>query len=58
MNVSIKDNKLTIVIDMQAPTPSATGKSLTVASTRGNMTTTATVNGKPVIIGLNAYIKP
>jgi hypothetical protein len=58
MNVSIKDNKLTIIIDMQAPTPSSTGKSLTVASTRGNMTTSATVNGKPVIIGLNAYIKP
>jgi len=58
MTATIKDNKLTIVIDMQAPMPSSSGKSLTVASTRGNVTTTATVNGKPVTIGLNAYIKP
>jgi hypothetical protein len=29
-----------------------------VASTRGNAVTTAEVDGKPITIGLNAYIKP
>ncbi len=42
----------------ETPTPSATGKTLVVASTHGNQATTAIVNGKPVVIGLNAYIKP
>ncbi len=58
MNVEIRDNKLCIEIDLETPTPSASGKTLMVASTRGNMVTSAKVNDKPVIIGLNAYIKP
>ena len=58
MNVEIRDNKLCIEIDLEKPTPSASGKTLVVASTRGNMVTNAKVNDKPVIIGLNAYIKP
>jgi len=58
MNVEIRDNKLYIEIDLETPTPSASGKTLVVASTRGNMVTNAKVNDKPVIIGLNAYIKP
>ena len=57
-NVEIKDNKLFIEIDLETPTPSASGKTLVVASTRGNMVTTVKVNDKPVIIRLNAYIKP
>jgi hypothetical protein len=56
MKADIKDGKLVVEIDMQEPTPSASGKTLVVASTRGNAATQATVNGKPVIIGLNAYI--
>ena len=58
MKVEIKDNKLYIEIDLETPTPSASGKTLVVASTRGNAVTTAMVDGKPVTIGLNAYIKP
>jgi hypothetical protein len=58
MNVEIKDNKLFIEIDLDKPTPSSSGKTLVVASTRGNKVTTAQIDGKPVIIGLNAYIKP
>ena len=58
MKVEIKDDKLYIEIDMEKPTPSASGKTLVIASTRGNAVTTAKVDGKPVIIGLNAYIKP
>ncbi len=58
MKVEIKENKLYIEIDLEEPTPSSSGKTLVVASTRGNTVTTAQVNGKPVTIGLNAYIKP
>ncbi|MGO9147125.1 MAG: hypothetical protein ACLQDF_12215 [Desulfomonilia bacterium] len=57
MKVEIKDNKLFIEIDLEKPTPSSSGKTLVVASTRGNVVTTAQVDGKPVTIGLNAYIK-
>ena len=58
MKVEIKDNKLYIEIDLEEPTRSASGKTLVVASTGGNTVTTAQVNGKPVTIGLNAYIRP
>jgi hypothetical protein len=57
MKVEIKDNKLFIEIDLEKPTPSSSGKTLILASTHGNTVTTAEVDGKPVIIGLNAYIK-
>jgi hypothetical protein len=58
MKVEIKGSELVITIAMQQPpAPSASGKTLVVASTHGNQATTATVDGKPVIIGLNAYIK-
>jgi hypothetical protein len=58
MTVAIKGNKLCIEIDLEKPTPSSSGKTLVVASTRGNIVTTAEVDGKPISIGLNAYIKP
>lgn len=48
---------LTIVLDLNAPRPSASGKTLVVASSNGNQPTTATIDGKPVVIGVNAYIK-
>ena len=57
MNVEIKNGKLCIEIDLEKPTPSSSGKTLVVASTRGNTVTTVMVEGKPVTIGLNAYIK-
>jgi len=58
LNVEIKNNKLCIEIDLEKPTPSSSGKTLVVASTRGNVVTAVEVDGKPVSIGLNAYIKP
>jgi hypothetical protein len=58
MKVEVKGKKLVIEIDLEEPTPSSSGKTLVVASSRGNTVTDAMVNGKPVIIGLNAYIKP
>ncbi len=57
MNVSIKDNILTIEIEMSKPSLSASGKSLVVASTRGNLPTELLVDGKPLIVAVNAYIK-
>jgi hypothetical protein len=57
LKVEIKDNKLYIEIDLEKPTPSSSGKTLVVASTHGNTVTSAEVDGKPLTIGLNAYIK-
>ena len=58
MKATIKDNILHIEIPLHAPRPSSSGKTLTVASSGGNKPTDATVNDKPVIVGVNAYIKP
>jgi hypothetical protein len=58
MKAEIKDGNLVITIPMQTPTPSSTGRTLIVATTGGNKETDVQVNGKPVIIGLNCYIKP
>ncbi len=57
MEVKIENGKLIISIELQTPAPSASGKTLVVASTHGNMATQCIIDGKPVIIGLNAYIK-
>jgi len=57
MKATIKDNMLIIEIPMNPPRPSATGKTLVVASSGGNIATTAQIDGKPVTIGLNAYIR-
>lgn len=56
IEAKIEGNKLVITCDMEEPRPSASGKTLVVASTRGNMKTTCVVDGKPVFLGLNAYI--
>ena len=56
IETKIEGTKLIITCDLEAPTPSASGKTLVVASTRGNMKTSLTVDGKPLTIGLNAYI--
>jgi hypothetical protein len=58
MKTTIKDNVLHIEIPLHTPRPSASGKTLTVASTNGNQPTEVKINGLPVIVGLNAYIKP
>ncbi len=52
MDVKIENGKLIISIDMQEPTPSASGKTLVVATTHGNMATEVEVAGKKVVIGL------
>ena len=57
MKARIDGGKLIVEIDMQAPEPSSSGKTLVVASSHGNQATEAEVNGKKVIVGLNAYIQ-
>ena len=54
----IKDGNLVVTIPVGTPRPSASGKTLVVATSGGNVVTGALVNGKAVTIGLNAYIKP
>jgi len=58
MKARIENNVLIIEIEInKQPVPSASGKTLVVASTRGNISTDVMVEGKPLTIGLNAYIK-
>jgi hypothetical protein len=57
LTVKVDGKRLIVEIDLQEPTRSASGKTLVVASTHGNVVTSAMVQGKPVTIGLNAYIK-
>lgn len=53
-----KAKTLTVVASLEKPgTKSKSGKTELVASSHGNQATTAQVDGKPVVIGLNAYIK-
>jgi uncharacterized protein YfaS (alpha-2-macroglobulin family) len=54
-----KTKELVIRVKMNdEPRPSASGKTLVVASSHGNQPTSAQVDGQPVILGLNAYIRP
>lgn len=54
----IEGNELVIRLPLNpTPVPSATGKTLVVASSHGNVETEAKVNGQPVIVGVNAYIR-
>ena len=57
MTIKIEGNELVIRLPINAnPPPSASGKTLVVASTRGNVKTDVTVKGKKVTVGVNAYI--
>ena len=53
----IEGDELVIRVPMSAkPERSASGNTLVVASTRGNKETDCIVQGKKVVIGVNAYI--
>lgn len=47
---------LVIRIPIQKATPSSTGKTLVVASTRGNQKSGVQIDGKDVFVGVNAYV--
>lgn len=59
MKVQFSQDKksLVITIGLTAPSESKSGKTLLVASTHGAQATGLTVQDKPVIVSLNAYIK-
>jgi hypothetical protein len=58
VSAQIEGNELVIRLPLNPPpVRSATGKTLVVASSHGNKPTAAMVNGQPVIVGVNAYIR-
>lgn len=60
MKVTIEKNELVIRIPLEDPKPSASGKTMTVASSHGN-TKTDCIHPKskqPITVGVNAYYKP
>lgn len=59
IRAEIKNGTLVVNIPInEKPEPSASGKTLVVASSHGNQTiANCMVDGKPLVIGLNAYIK-
>lgn len=57
MKVEKKNDDLVITIPLTGPRPSTSGKTLVVASSGGNKETGVLIDGKPVFVGLNAYIR-
>ena len=56
---SIEGEYLVIRVPLnQTPVRSATGKAMVVASSHGNKETEVEIQGKPVYVGVNAYIYP
>ena len=57
LSAVIDGGNLVVTIPVnEKPEASSTGKTLSIASTHGNVKTALKVNGKEVVIGLNAYI--
>jgi len=56
VTVDSKKKTITIVLPLEEAT-SASGKSLVIGSTRGNMVTDQMYKDKPVIVGINVYTK-
>ena len=56
LTVAREGDTLVIRIPIGKPTPSASGKTLVVASTRGNQKTGVQIDGKEVYLGVNAYV--
>jgi hypothetical protein len=57
MTVRQDGNNLIITVPLEKPHLSSTGKNYVVASSRGNYPTGVVIDGQPVILGLNAYIR-
>lgn len=56
LSVTREGDTLVIRIPIQAPAPSASGKTLVVASTHGNQKSGIQIDGKDVFLGVNAYV--
>lgn len=53
-----KAKTLTIVMSLDEPKASQSGKTVVIASTHGNAAAGCEYDGKPITIGVNAYYKP
>jgi len=53
--VTREGDTLVIRIPITAPTPRSSGKTLVVASTRGNQNTGVQIGGREVYVGVNTY---
>jgi len=56
LTVNREGDTLVIRILIKEATPSSSGKTLVVASTRGNQKTAVQIDGKDLYLGLNAYV--
>ena len=56
MTATVENGYLVVRVPLIDPRPSQSGKTAIVASTSGFMATSATVNGQPVKVSLNATI--
>jgi hypothetical protein len=56
LTVTREGETLVIRLSIEAPKPSASGKTLVVASTHGNQKTGIQIDGKDVYVGVNAYV--
>jgi len=50
-----KAKTVTITLELDGESISKTGKSIIIASTRGNVRTSELFDGKPITIGANVY---
>ncbi|OPY75877.1 MAG: hypothetical protein A4E64_01755 [Syntrophorhabdus sp. PtaU1.Bin058] len=56
ITAKITDGKIIIEADLEEPKPSSSGKTMVIASSRGNKKFDDVLyKGKPVTIGLNVY---
>ena len=56
LTITREGDTLVIRLPINAPTPSASGKTLVVASTRGNQKTSLQIDGRDLYLGINAYV--
>jgi hypothetical protein len=56
LSVTRDGDTLVIRLPIQKATPSASGKTLVIASTRGNQKSALQIDGKDVYVGVNAYV--
>jgi hypothetical protein len=57
LTASIEGEYLVIRVPLNPkPVRSASGKTLVVASSHGNKETEVLIEGKPVVVGVNAYV--
>jgi hypothetical protein len=58
VQVKIVKGHVMITLPLQTPTPSATGKTLIVASSHGVKRSAVTLEGKVLCVNVNAFVYP